>query len=146
MSAPEQSPADAFGFRLNFFKLVVRDIDAARTFYTRAFGLVQRGADVVLPGLREVMLARPGEQFTLVLYQHTDGREIEMGSAHGPVGFLTRDLSGAMAHLVAEGAKPGRGPFDLPGMKIAFAFDPEGHEIELIQMAPATAPSQERPR
>ena len=142
--------ADPVGFRLNFFKLVVRDLDAARRFYTRAFGLVQQGDDVVMPGLREAMLARPGDRFTLVLYQHTDGREITLGSAYGPVGFLTRNLDAALAHVVAEGATCGRGPLDLPGMKVAFVFDPEGHEIELIQMAsragPGAQPSQEQPQ
>ena len=141
--APAADPLAALGFRLNFFKLVVRDLASVQDFYARAFGMVQQGATIELPGLREVMLTLPGERFTLVLYQHTDAREIDLGSGYGPVGFLTRDVAAAQAHVVAQGGRPGRGPMDLPGMKIAFAFDPEGHEIEMIQLVRAAAPPKE---
>jgi catechol 2,3-dioxygenase-like lactoylglutathione lyase family enzyme len=135
--SPELS---ALGFRLNFFKLVVRDIDAMADFYARAFGFEQRGERIRIPGLEEAMLALPGEQFTLVLYHWTDGREIDIGTGHGPVGFLTSDVDAAYAHALAHGATDMRAPLDLPGMRLAFVRDPEGHEIEMIQFKrPAAA-------
>lgn len=129
----------AFKFRLNFFKLVVRDADAMTAFYRDTFGFTVANR-IALPGIIEVMLVLPDETFNLVLYQNTDGREIEIGSGHGPVGFLTRDVDGAYAHALACGAEDDRAPFDLPSMRIAFVNDPEGHQIEMIQFVrPAAA-------
>lgn len=125
--------SDKPSFRLNFFKLIVSDLDAAQRFYTDAFGLEQRDR-IETEQLEEVMLAMPGERFNLVLYRHKDGRALDIGSAYGPVGFVTRDLDAAHAHLLALGAKPVRAPFAMGSMRIAFVTDPEGHEIELIQI------------
>lgn len=133
--------AAALGFRLGFFKLVVRDLPAMVRFYTETFGFQERDR-VALPGLEEVMLALPGDRFTLVLYHHTDGRAVTIGNGHGPVGFTTADLDGAMARAFAHGATPMSGPFDLRSLRLAFIHDPEGHEIELIQ-PPAPVASKE---
>ncbi|MDB5677745.1 VOC family protein [Sphingomonas bacterium] len=141
-TATAEAPAadlSAYKFRLNFFKLVVKDAGAMTSFYQRAFGFEERNR-VAMTGLIEVMLAMPGEAFNLVLYQHTDGREIDIGSGYGPVGFLTRDVDGAYSHALDCGATAARAPFDLPSMRIAFVNDPEGHQIEMIQFArPAAA-------
>jgi len=136
IATAEAPPAGlaAFKFRLNFFKLVVRDAEAMTAFYRDTFGFETRSR-FELPGIIEVMLALPGEAFTLVLYQNTDGREVTIGTGHGPVGFLTGDVDGAYAHALAAGAKDERAPFDLPGMRIAFVRDPEGHQIEMIEFA-----------
>jgi lactoylglutathione lyase len=122
----------ALKFRLNFFKLIVRDLDEMQKFYADTFGFEERSR-IALPGLEEVMLALPGEQFTLVLYRHTDGRELDIGSGYGPVGFLTRDVDAAVAHALASGASLVAAPRDLGSMRLAFVKDPEGHEIEMIQ-------------
>ena len=141
-SAPQAATSDlsALGFRLNFFKLVVRDVDAMAAFYARAFGFEERRDRVKVPGIEEAMLTLLGEQFTLVLYHWTDGREIAIGSGHGPVGFLTDDVDAAYAHALTSGAQPLYAPFDMASMRIAFVRDPEGHEIEMIQFRrPAAA-------
>lgn len=64
-----------------------------------------------------------------------------VGNGHGPVGFTTTDLDGAMARAFANGATPLHGPHDLPGARLVFIHDPEGHEIELIQRS---APPQHK--
>ncbi|MEO5493938.1 MAG: VOC family protein [Sphingomonas sp.] len=122
----------ALKFRFNFFKLIVRDLDAMQKFYGDTFGFEERSR-FTLPTLEEVMLALPGEQFTLVLYRHTDGRDVEIGSGYGPVGFLTRDVDSAVAHALANGASLVAPPRDMGSMRLAFVKDPEGHEIEMIQ-------------
>ena len=128
----------AFRFRLNFFKLIVRDIDAMVDFYRTTFGFAIADR-IEMAGLVEVMLVLPDQTFNLVLYQHTDGRALELGSGYGPIGFITRDVDGAYAHALATGASEARAPFDLPGMRIAFVADPEGHPIEMIQFVRPTA-------
>lgn len=141
LAAAPAADLTAFKFRLNFFKLIVRDIDRMTDFYRATFGFNEVNR-ITMPGLIEVMLVLPEQAFNLVLYQHTDGRTVEMGSAYGPVGFITRDVDGAYAHAVASGATVDRAPFDLPGMRIAFVFDPEGHQIEMIQIVRPAAPKE----
>lgn len=131
----------ALKFKLNFFKLIVRDLDAMQRFYADTFGFEERSR-IALPGLEEVMLALPGEQFTLVLYRHTDGREIDIGSGYGPVGFLTRDVEAAVVHALANGATLVTAPREIGSMRLAFVKDPEGHEIEMIQFVRPAAPKE----
>ena len=141
-SATAEAPAtdlSALKFKFNFFKLIVRDLDAVQKFYADTFGFEERSR-FTLPTLEEVMLALPGEQFTLVLYRHADGREVEIGGGHGPVGFLTRDVDAAFARALANGASEVSGPREMGSMRLAFVKDPEGHEIEMIQFVrPAAA-------
>ena len=140
MTDTAEAPALAdLRFKLNFFKLIVRDMAAMQDFYTRAFGFEERNR-ITMPALEEVMLALPGEAFNLVLYRHTDDRELDIGSGYGPVGFLTRDVEAAFAHALANGATAVAPPRELGSMKLAFVKDPEGHEIEMIQFVrPAAA-------
>ena len=117
---------------LTFFKVNVADLDAAVRFYTEAFGFAVTDA-VSLPTLEERMLTLPGAKFTLVLLSWTDGRAITIGNGFGPIGFLTRDVDAAYAKALANGATESRPPTDMGPMRVAFVFDPEGHEIEMIQ-------------
>lgn len=118
--------------RVLFVKLVVADLPAALAFYERAFGFVERNR-IVLPGMEEVMIGLPDDPFTLVLYHHTDGRALAHGDQHGPLGLSTRDIQAAWDGAIAAGAVAVRPPQELPGMRIAFLDDPEGHTLELIQ-------------
>ena len=128
----ETGEVEALRFRLGFFKLVVHDLPAMERFYCDTFGFAVSNR-VVLPGLEESMLNLPGQPFTLVLFHHTDGRAVTVGNGHGPVGLTTADLDAAAARAIAHGARPLHGPHDLPGARLTFLLDPEGHEIELIQ-------------
>jgi lactoylglutathione lyase len=137
-AAAPTTDLSALKFRFNFLKLIVRDLPAMQDFYSKTFGFEERSR-FTLPTLEEVMLALPGEQFTLVLYRHADGRDVEIGSGYGPVGFLTRDVDAAFAHALANGASEVSPPRDMGSMRLAFVKDPEGHEIEMIQFVrPAT--------
>jgi lactoylglutathione lyase len=123
---------------LNFFKLVVKDMPAMLDFYERAFGFtVSREIDS--PVMEEAILTLPGSdgRFSLVLYHWKDGRKITVGNGHGPVGLHTADVDAAFSHAVAQGAAIAVKPFAFPGARIAFVLDPEGHEIELINMEAA---------
>lgn len=124
--------------RILFTKFVVADLPAAIDFYDRAFGFVVRNR-IALPGMEEVLIGLPDDPFTLVLYRHADGRSLSAGDTHGPLGLSTRDLDAAWQRAIAAGATSVRPPSDLPGMRIAFLDDPEGHALELIQYVRDTA-------
>lgn len=123
---------------LGFFKLIVSDVEAAERFYANALAMVRR-TQVEGPTFREIMLASPGGTFTLVLFQWRDGRALEQGSAHGPVGFLTPDIGAPLQRMLDQGATLIRGPVEGGGMKAAFLRTPDGHEIELLQRQQAEA-------
>lgn len=116
---------------LAFFKIITGEIEQAEAFYTAAFGMA-RTNQMDGPGFCEIMLATPGSGFTLVLFQWKDGRTLEHGSRHGPIGFVTQDFDASLAQALEHGATLDRGPFDFPGARIAFLKSPEGHEIELM--------------
>ncbi|QNE31144.1 hypothetical protein F1C10_03740 [Sphingomonas sp. NBWT7] len=118
--------------RILFVKFVVADLPAALAFYERAFGFVERNR-IALRGMEEVLIGLPDDPFTLVLYHHTDGRPLTRGELHGPLGLSTRDIQAAWDRAIAAGAVAVRPPQELPGMRIAFLDDPEGHTLELIQ-------------
>ena len=121
---------------LNFFKLVVKDLPAMLEFYERAFGFTV-ARKIESPLMEEAILTLPGAdgRFSLVLYRWKDGRDITVGNGHGPVGLHTADVDAAFDHAVAQGASASVKPFSFPGARIAFVLDPEGHEVELINMA-----------
>ena len=122
--------------RFNFVKIVVRDIAAMEQFYTEGLGFkVQNRIDA--EGLREVMLAQKEGAFTLVLYHHTDRREITGGNNWGPLGFIVRDCAASHAALIEMGAHEVRAPSKFGAMSASFVSDPEGHEIELLQLPAA---------
>ncbi len=118
--------------RILFTKLVVEDLPRALTFYGEAFGFTERHR-IALSGMEEVLIGLADDPFTLVLYHHTDGRSLVRGDNHGPLGLSTSDIQAAWDRAIAAGATAVRPPEDLPGMRIAFLDDPEGHTIELIQ-------------
>ena len=119
--------------RFNFVKIVVRDITAMERFYTEGLGFaVQDRIDT--EGFNEVMLAQKEGAFTLVLYHHTDKRAIEAGNNWGPLGFMVRDCAAAHARLIALGGHEVRAPGAFGAMSVSFVTDPEGHEIELLQL------------
>ena len=123
--------------RFNFVKIVVRDIVAMERFYTAGLGFaVQDRIDA--EGFSEVMLAQKEGAFTLVLYHHTDKRAIDAGNNWGPLGFMVRDCAAAHAGLIALGGHEVRAPGTFGTMSVSFVSDPEGHEIELLQLPAAS--------
>ncbi|HEX3888009.1 MAG TPA: VOC family protein [Phenylobacterium sp.] len=134
-AAPAPAAATAPSARFGFVKFVVRDLAAMRNFYERAFGLAV-AQTIDLPDITELVMRRPGEEtgFSLILYWNKDGREVALGSAHGPLGLYVRDVDAAFAHAVSQGAAPHREPWDTGAMRVAFVLDPEGRELELISM------------
>jgi lactoylglutathione lyase len=134
-TAPAPQATTAPSARFGFMKFVVRDLDAMRSFYERAFGLAV-SQTIDLPDIMELVLRRPGEEtgFSLILYWNKGGGEVSVGTGHGPLGLFVRDVDAAYAHAVSQGATPHREPWDTGAMRVAFVLDPEGRELELISM------------
>jgi catechol 2,3-dioxygenase-like lactoylglutathione lyase family enzyme len=118
--------------QIGFFKLTVRDLDAAREFYCAAFGMIA-GDPIVQRDLTEIVLKSPGNPFALTLLAYADGRALPIGSAYGPVGFYVVGMEQAIARAEAAGARLLRGPLSFGTVSYAFLESPERHVIELIK-------------
>lgn len=130
--APAATKAPSFSF--GFMKIIVRDLDKMLRFYEGGLGWVVTQT-IETDTMIEKILQKPGGQGnSIVLYLHKDGREVTIGSPHGPMGFFVRDVDAAFAHAIAHGASPYRQPWDMGNQRIAFVHDPEGYEIELVSV------------
>ncbi len=131
-------PEAAGKVQLGFFKIITKDQDAMQAFYEDTFGFKVVN-HFEFPGIDERIMTVPGQSLSLVLYHHTDGREITMGNAYGPIGLVTHDVDALYAEAIAAGATPKTPPYDLgdTGVRLGFVLDPEGHEIEFIRLAEA---------
>jgi len=118
--------------KLAFFKLIVSDLARMTAFYEAAFDFHQvNGFDT--PDFEEAMFRQGDDPFLFMLLCYKDGRTLGDSAAHGPTGFVTDDLDGALAKAIAAGATLKLGPMDVGPTRVAFLDDPEGHEIEVIQ-------------
>lgn len=117
--------------RIAFVKLITRDLELMEAFYGAAFGLFRTDA-LSSPLMEEIILSGkkgPG----IILYRWKDERSIELGSAHGPIGFSVADVDMSHAHAIAVGAIETRPPDNFgTTLRASFLTDPEGHQIELF--------------
>lgn len=124
--------------RLSFFKLNTADMAAALEFYRATFGFtITMTFDE--PEFLEHVLGLPGQEAgpNLLLVEYKDGRDVKPGPGHGPVGFNTDNIEALYDNAVTNGAKPVVPVFNMDGVKVAILADPEGHEIELVQLPTA---------
>jgi catechol 2,3-dioxygenase-like lactoylglutathione lyase family enzyme len=120
--------------KLSFFKVIVRDLEIARSFYERSLGFEQVGY-FDTPDFLESIMQQPGTDVTMMLLAYKDGRDISAAIRHGPTGFFTDDIEAAHAKLLAEGATQKSGIIVVgDNIRNALLDDPDGHELELCQM------------
>jgi lactoylglutathione lyase len=113
----------------------VDDLDRSVDFYTNKIGLelLRRfelpGADATLAFVKD---PKSGMEIELT-YNH-DGRAYELGDAFGHLAFYVDSVDDTFQAWKAKGV-----PFSLEpktmknGTRIAFAVDPTGYKIELIE-------------
>jgi glyoxylase I family protein len=132
--------------RLDHAGLAVADLGAAASWYCDVLGLVpELTLEVGALDLSIEMLIHPAHGYRLeLLYRPgsgagADGKPATTGEAalregYGHVAFDVTDLDGAYDRAVARGARPVMppGPAPEPGVRMAFAADPEGNLIELL--------------
>jgi predicted enzyme related to lactoylglutathione lyase len=121
--------------RLSFFKLNTPDMGSALRFYSGAFGFaVTQTFDE--PDFLEHILALPGQEAgpNLLLVEYKDGRDVAVGPGHGPIGFMTDDIEDQFARATAAGASVTIPVSHMGPVKFAMLLDPDGHELELVQL------------
>lgn len=115
--------------------LRVDDLDKSVDFYTQNFGmeLLRRfelpGADATLAFVKD---PKSGMEVELT-YNH-DGRNYELGDAFGHLAFFVESVDDTFDRLKSRGVAFSLEPKTMKnGTRIAFAVDPTGYKIELIE-------------
>lgn len=118
-----------------FLKIFVADLNRAAAFYTRCFGLVE-ARRIQAREMDEAVLSPIDDQpgVSLVLCCWSDGRTLDLGNAHGPIGFMVDDVDARFDALVAAGAAQVVAPISIHGARVAVIRDLDGHSIELIRL------------
>lgn len=113
----------------------VTDLDQSVDFYTGNFGmeLLRRfelpGADATLAFVKD---PKSGMEIELT-YNH-DGRAYELGDAFGHLAFFVESVDDTFNRLKGNGVAFSLEPKTMKnGTRIAFAVDPTGYKIELIE-------------
>lgn len=120
---------------LAFFKLHTAQMGPLLKFYADAFGF-EVVATYDVEDFLEHVLALPGQGNgpNLMLVEFKDGRNVSVGHGHGPVGLFTDDIAAAHDRALRAGAQQVTGVFSAGDIQIAVLLDPEGHEVELVQL------------
>lgn len=128
----------AIAFALAKFK--VGDLAGLETFYTQALGFTVTARIDEGEGaheLHELILALPGSQPQFALIQYPNLPLPQPGEA--VVALMVDDLEATLAAVEAGGGRNVTGIIPVPdyNMQLAYATDPEGHTLELMQMLAA---------
>jgi len=122
-----------------FTKIIVDDLDRVAAFYEQALGLrqLQRVHDSVAgEPMEEIIMAHGemGQSVPLVVWKWPN--RAAPAASDVILGFQTDDLDALVAKVVAAGGTIVDAPNDKPehGVRVAFAADPEGRLLELVQM------------
>ena len=112
----------------------VSDLDKATSFYVDVLGLKKLQA-VDLDHMREHLLGtgKPGAP-TLVLMEHKGRAKPVSDTEATKFVFYVRDAAGTAAAIVERGGRVTREASPFGDNIIAFAVDPEGYLLELIQV------------
>jgi len=115
--------------------LRVKDLDESVDFYSHKLGLelLRRfelpGADATLAFVKD---PKSGMEIELT-YNH-DGRDYDLGDAFGHLAFYVESVDDTAADWKAKGIAFSLEPKTMKnGTRIAFAIDPTGYKIELIE-------------
>ncbi|MCB1853640.1 MAG: VOC family protein [Halieaceae bacterium] len=126
-----------------FTKIVVDDLDSIAAFYERTMGFrqFQRVHDTVAGEPIEEIILIHGEQMgqsvPLIVWKWPD--RPAPADSDVILGFQTRDLDALVSRVTDAGGEVIEAPHDKPdhGVRVAFARDPEGRLLELVQMLDA---------
>lgn len=123
------------GAAQSFLKIFVADLDRSSAFYAAALGLTPAGR-MAASMFDEVILRPPkGEPGgSVVLCRWRDERPLELGNARGPIGFTVVDVDAAYDRVLAAGGESRLTPRSLGSARLAFVVDPDGHELELLDL------------
>ncbi|MHB1434515.1 MAG: VOC family protein [Thermoplasmata archaeon] len=118
---------------LRYTGIRVRDLERARTFYTRGLGLTVGPTGRMASGGIWQWLNDPESGATLELNYYPDHPPYREGDELDHLGFRVRGMDELIAKLTGLGARVRIPPFREGALRIAFLSDPDGVWIELLE-------------
>jgi predicted enzyme related to lactoylglutathione lyase len=123
-----------------FTKIVVDDLDRMADFYQQVFGyrqLQRVHAAVAGEPIEEIILVQGegyGQGLPLIVWKWT--QRPAPAASDAILGFQSGDVDALVARVVAAGGTVVDPPHDQAqhGVRVAFARDPDGRYLELVQM------------
>ena len=119
--------------------LRVGNLDKSIEFYRDALGMrLLRRKDYESGRFTLAFLGYGEEQDTAVveLTHNWDTPSYEIGNGYGHLAIGVDDLEGAYQHCLNHGAQPKVAPKVFGGgTRLAFVLDPDGYQVELIELA-----------
>ncbi len=121
---------------LRYTGIRVRDLERARTFYTRGLGLTVGPTGRMASGGVWQWLKDPESGAILELNYSPDSPPYREGDELDHLGFRIHGLEALIPRLTALGARLRIPPFKEGNARIAFLADPDGVWIELREGEP----------
>ncbi len=119
--------------------IAVVDLELAVGFYERALGMTSLQT-ITLPTMKEIVLGFEGTRSAaVILMKYTDGTQHENNKRDGKLVFYVNNVPEKIEAIRGAGCRVEREPEvidSMGGAIIAFARDPDGHQLELIQKPP----------
>ena len=119
--------------------IAVVDLELATGFYERALGMTSLQT-ITLPTMKEIVLGFEGTRSAaVILMNYTDGTQHENNKRDGKLVFYVNNVPEKIEAIRGAGCRVEREPEvidSMGGAIIAFARDPDGHQLELIQKPP----------
>ena len=119
--------------------IAVVDLELAAGFYERALGMTSLQT-ITLPTMKEIVLGFEGTRSAaVILMKYTDGTQHENNNRDGKLVFYVNNVPEKIEAIRGAGCRVEREPEvidSMGGAIIAFARDPDGHQLELIQKPP----------
>ena len=118
--------------------LNVSNLDRSIDFYTKELGLKFVSRREVKQNNAEIAFLKDNESGALELTHWRDKGPPSEGDNFDHIAFETERIDATVAELKAHGVTIAMEPFSLQGSssKIAFAKDPDGNWLELIEHPP----------
>ncbi len=111
----------------------VNDLEASADFYCSVFGM-KRVQFLKLDEMDEIILGFPGVKGAAVVLMHyTDGSNPNYENLPVKLAFYVDDLKESINHVENAHCKIVRPPTKFQGVTIAFAKDPNGYLVEMIE-------------
>lgn len=140
MTIPLSSAANHLGLVMKFLHTMIRvvDLDKSIEFYTQVLGMQE--LDRSINEEYRYTLVFVGYEHggaTIELTYNWDTNEYQLGSAFGHIALGVEDIYTACDQIKAVGGNVTREPGPVKGgtTEIAFVTDPDGYQIELIQVS-----------
>lgn len=114
----------------------VADIDRALAFYKGVLGMQEQMRVDLSKTLHEVILQFPDSKGGgVILMWDTDRKKpLELGDGYSRFVMMVSDLDAAMKHLLAHDTKVATQPTEAGPLRYSIVKDPDGYDIELLQL------------